>query len=245
MIIITLVSATGGAGRTSLAIAAASHLARLGRQVVLIQADPANNIEFQLGMSTRSNRGLGHAILQGTRLDSLPETSEGFHFLPFGSTSIEEQLEIDQRLARQPDLIAGLFRQEAFPDNAVVIIDLPRWPSHWCRQMLALADLNLVTLVPDSAAVLGIDDLLPQLLASRGASYFLMNRFDSSKVLHLDLWTLCKMKLSHRLLPFYLHEDQAQPESLAAGMALADYSPRSQLVEDQQKLCNWIDLELG
>jgi hypothetical protein len=42
-----------------------------------------------------------------------------------------------------------------------------------------------------------------------------------------------------------LHEDQALSESLAAGQALADYAPRSQLVEDQQKLCNWIDAEIG
>lgn len=110
---------------------------------------------------------------------------------------------------------------------------------------MALSDLNLVNLVPDSASILGIDTLLPHLLESRGASYFLMNRFDSSKVLHLDLWTLCKMKLSHRLLPFYLHEDQALPESLATGQPLLEYAPRSQLVDDQQKLCNWIDTEIG
>ena len=110
---------------------------------------------------------------------------------------------------------------------------------------MALSDLNLVTLVPDSSAILGIDALLPYLLESRGASYFLMNRFDSAKVLHLDLWTLCKMKLSHRLLPFYLHEDQALAESLAAGLALLDYAPRSQLADDMHKLCNWIDAEIG
>ncbi|HEX4857058.1 MAG TPA: cellulose biosynthesis protein BcsQ [Limnobacter sp.] len=246
MIIIAIASATGGAGRTSLAIAAANQLAQLGRQVVLMQADPANNLEFQLGSAGKSSHGLGHVLLNNLPPGPLMKTAPaGFRFLPFGPVSVGEQMEIEQRLYQQQEQLTRIFQDDAFPDSCVVLIDLPRWPSPICQQVMALADLNLVALVPDSASVLGIDSLLPQLLESRGASYFLMNRFDSSKVLHLDLWTLCKTKLSHRLLPFYLHEDQALPESLATGLSLADYAPRSQLVEDQQKLCNWIDLEMG
>src|SRR3546814_6635580 len=55
--IIALVSPTGGAGRTSLAIAAATQLNMLGRNVTLVQADPANNIEFQLGRSEERRVG--------------------------------------------------------------------------------------------------------------------------------------------------------------------------------------------
>ncbi len=246
MIIIALVSPTGGAGRTSLAIAAATHLSMLGRKVTLVQADPVNNIEFQLGSIQRSTRGLAHVILQGEALEQvITANSSDFKLLPFGETTIAQQLAIDRVLMEQPQRLTELFQKDDFAEDAVVIIDLPRWPAPWCQKVMALSDLNLITLIPDSASILGIDTLLPHLLESRGASYFLMNRFDSAKVLHLDLWTLCKMKLSHRLLPFYLHEDQSLAESLAAGLALADYAPRSQLVEDQQKLCNWIDAEIG
>ena len=208
MIIIALVSPTGGAGRTSLAIATATQLSMLGRNVTLVQADPINNIEFQLGCASRSPRGLGHVILQGESLEQVMNTSSaGFKLLPFGEVSIAQQLAIDRVLMEQPQRLTELFQKDDFAEDAVVIIDLPRWPAPWCQKVMALSDLNLITLIPDSASILGIDTLLPHLLESRGASYFLMNRFDSAKVLHLDLWTLCKMKLSHRLLPFYLHED--------------------------------------
>jgi len=246
MIIIALVSPTGGAGRTSLAITAASHLCRLGRKITLIQTDPVNNIEFQLGYTETSKSGLAQVMLQTTTLDNAIKTTEaGYRLLPFGQTSIAQQVAIDQAMASKPERLVEMFQHPLFEDDSVVIIDLPRWPTLWCQQIMALSDLNLITLVPDSAAILGIDALLPYLLESRGASYFLMNRFDSAKVLHLDLWTLCKMKLSHRLLPFYLHEDQALAESLAAGLALLDYAPRSQLADDMHKLCNWIDAEIG
>ena len=246
MIIIALVSPTGGAGRTSLAIAAASHLCMLGRKVTLVQTDPVNNIEFQLGYTANSAHGLAQLLLQTTTLDHVLKTTEaGYKLLPFGETGIAQQVEIDQTLTNKPERLIDLFQHPLFEDDSVVIVDLPRWPALWCQQIMELSDLNLVTLVPDSSAILGIDAMLPHLLESRGASYFLMNRFDSAKVLHLDLWTLCKIKLSHRLLPFYLHEDQALAESLAAGMPLLEYAPRSQLADDMHKLCNWIDAEIG
>jgi cellulose synthase operon protein YhjQ len=245
MIIIALVSPTGGAGRTSLAIGAASHLCMLGRNVTLVQTDPVNNIEFQLGYTASSVQGLAQVVLQTATLEHTLKTTEaGYKLLPFGQTSIAQQLAIDQALASKPERLVEMFQHPLFNDDSVVILDLPRWPAMWCQQIMALSDLNLVTLVPDSSSILGIDALLPCLLESRGASYFLMNRFDSAKVLHLDLWTLCKMKLSHRLLPFYLHEDQALAESLAAGLPLLDYAPRSQLADDMHKLCNWIDAEI-
>jgi cellulose synthase operon protein YhjQ len=218
----------------------------LGRKVTLVQADPANNIEFQLGYTQTSLKGLGQTILRGDEPDTLIKTTPtGFKLLPFGRLNMAEQLAVDRLLMERPENLIKLFRHTQFEDDGVVIVDLPRWPAPWVQKIMALSDLNLVTLNPDSASILGIDTLLPHLLESRGASYFLMNRFDSTKVLHLDLWTLCKMKLSHRLLPFYLHEDQALSESLAAGQSLVDYAPRSQLVDDQQKLCNWIDAEIG
>ena len=228
-----------------LAIGAASHLCMLGRNVTLVQTDPVNNIEFQLGYTASSVQGLAQVVLQTATLEHTLKTTEaGYKLLPFGQTSIAQQLAIDQALASKPERLVEMFQHPLFDDDSVVILDLPRWPAMWCQQIMALSDLNLVTLVPDSSSILGIDALLPCLLESRGASYFLMNRFDSAKVLHLDLWTLCKMKLSHRLLPFYLHEDQALAESLAAGLPLLDYAPRSQLADDMHKLCNWIDAEI-
>lgn len=247
MIIVTLISPTGGTGRTSLATSAALHLHALGRKVVLVQADPQNNLDFHLGHTSASEQGLGHAMLQKEPVDGLlhTDTASGLRHLPFGQLSVPQILTVDRVLLEHPEKLTSILNSPAFEDNCIVVVDLPRWPAAWCHQVLALSDLNLVTMVPDSNSVLGIDSLMPNLLQSRGTSFFLMNRFDSSKVLHLDLWTLCKMKLSHRLLPFYLHEDQALPESVAAGLPLQEYAPRSQLVEDIQKLCNWIDQEIG
>lgn len=124
MIIIALVSPTGGAGRTSLAIAAASHLCMLGRKVTLVQADPANNIEFQLGYAQASPNGLGQALLQLKELNTLvATTTAGFKLLPFGQLTLTEQLAVDQMLMEQPENLTALFRHAQFEDDGVVIVD--------------------------------------------------------------------------------------------------------------------------
>ncbi|HEX4844102.1 MAG TPA: cellulose biosynthesis protein BcsQ [Limnobacter sp.] len=246
MILINIASTSGGAGRTSLAASLATHLHGLGRAVLLIQADPMNNLEFKLGLSEARVQGLAHHLLHGTAVSAcIHTTASGVPILPFGQSSHVDQLALQRVLLEQPNKLKSLFNDSAIADETVVLVDLPRWPSAWCKAFFDLADLNLITLVPDLSAVLGVDAVLQELLSARGASYFLMNRFDSSKVLHLDVWTLCKTKLSHRLLPFYLHEDQSLPESQAAGVAMSEYAPNAQLVEELNKLALWIDGEIG
>ncbi|MCQ8895420.1 cellulose biosynthesis protein BcsQ [Limnobacter humi] len=245
MITIALISSVGGAGRTSLATALAHHLSQLGRPVRLVQLDPKNNLPFQLGLNTAADRGVFQAAQQQlSMLDIQLPLNAPFQAVPFGSAVLSQLCGFEHQLVDNPQtLTTTLFRDAQA--GLIQLLDLPAWPSALANAALSFTDLNLVLLTPDTHAVLGIDPLLPQLLRSRGASYFLMNRFDSTKVLHLDLWTLCKTKLGHRLLPFYLHEDQGLPESTAAGVSLGEYAPKSQLLEDHQKLANWIDAELS
>ena len=244
MITIALISSIGGAGRTSLATALAHHMSLLGRSVRLVQLDPKNNLPFQLGLNSPAERGVFQAVQhQLSMLDIQLPVDAPFQACAFGNTTLSQLCSFEHQLVDNPQsLTTALFRDTQA--GVIQLLDLPAWPSAMANAALSFTDLNLVLLTPDTHSVLGIDPLLPHLLRSRGASYFLMNRFDSTKVLHLDLWTLCKPKLGHRLLPFYLHEDQSLPESTAAGTPLGAYAPKSQLLEDHQKLANWIDAEL-
>ncbi|HEX5484455.1 MAG TPA: cellulose biosynthesis protein BcsQ [Limnobacter sp.] len=246
MITINLISPTGGSGRTSIALNLALLLHELGRDVLLVQADPVNMMTYQLGLEHRSELGLAHCLSEGRALsESIVTADSGLRLLPFGDMQGQDLYSVQNLLARTADPLLNLMGQPPLHDKTVMVVDLPRWPNVWCERFMAISDMNLITMTPDSGSVLSCNALLPALQNSRGASYFLMNRFESTHVLHLDIWTLCKIKLGHRLLPFYLHQDQALPESFATGSPLKDYAPLSQLTEDFQKLSNWIDLEIG
>lgn len=247
MITIALTSATGGAGRTSIALNLAQLLSAQGRHVVLIQADPVNMLNFQMGLGEPARHGLAQVLLGTQTLSGVAvELAGELTTIPFGQTTDQERLTLECESPHAvQDLIRALQADPLLGPSTILVVDLPRWPSVWCDRFLAISDLNLVCMVPDAGSILTADFMIHRLQKSRGASYFLMNRFESIHVLHLDLWTLCKVKFNHRLLPFYLHQDQALPECFAAGQMLKDYAPHSQLTEDLQKLCNWIDLELA
>lgn len=246
MITINLISPTGGSGRTSIALNLALLLHEAGRDVILVQADPVNMMTYQLGLEHRPEKGLAHCLSEGLPLsEALVQAPGGLRLLPFGQVQAQELFSVQNLMASTPEPLLNLMGQSPLSEKTLLLIDLPRWPNVWCERFMHISDMNLITMTPDSGSVLSCDALLPSLQTSRGASYFLMNRFESTHVLHLDIWTLCKIKLGHRLLPFYMHQDQALPESFASGSPLKDYAPRSQLTEDFQKLSNWIDMEIG
>lgn len=245
MISLAMVSNTGGAGRTSMALELACSLSYLGRSVVLVQADPANLLPHQLGEPEWAERGLVQGLKDGLAVKDVVQPHEsGIFVLPFGKSTPDEEQQLANTIANDPKVLTDYLNRYEIDDDAVWLFDTPRMPSPWASAIMSVTDMNLSLLVPDANSLLAIDPTVDFLLKGRGVTYFLLNRFDATRVLHLDIWTMCKVKLSHRLLPFYFHEDQALPEAFASGSTLAQYASDSTLTEDLQKLANWIDLEL-
>jgi cellulose synthase operon protein YhjQ len=198
-----------------------------------------------MGLQAPHHTGLAQLILgQATPREVIHTVEAGWQLCSFGNLTATQNHALTCHLAEHPHTIGMAAMGLSKPPN-IHIIDTPRWPHPLTNAALALSDLNLVIQTPDANAALALDVILPSLRNARGASYFVMNNFDSTKVLHLDLWALSKIKLSHRLIPFYLHADQAQPESMATGVPLSNHAPHSQLLEDQCKLANWIDGEMA
>lgn len=245
MIALGMVSSIGGAGRTSLAFELGNSMAYLGRPVVLVQADPANLLAHQVGHPEWANKGLMQCLTGQVTIESVAHRLDtGITFIPFGPSTPAGQHDQACAIAKNPELLSDCLNKLEVSDDTVWIFDTPRLPSPWAKAIMSLTDLNLSLMVPDANSLLAIDPTIEMLLESRGVTYFLLNRFDSTHVLHLDIWTMCKVKLSHRLLPFYLHEDQSLPEAFASGSSLGNYSSTSVLADDIQKLANWIDLEV-
>ncbi|MDX1667847.1 MAG: cellulose synthase operon protein YhjQ/BcsQ [Limnobacter sp.] len=246
MISLATLSAVGGCGKSSTAISLGQLLALRGRKVCIIETDPVNMLSAQVGNPEWAKTGLFHWLTGKAGWEQVThQITDNLLLVPFGEASYPDADDLSSQVCKNPALLTDLISDSALTDDTLLIFDTPRLPNGWAESVMRISDLNLVLMVPDSASLLSIDKLLPSMLGSRGASYFLMNRFRSNFVLHLDIWTMTKIKLSHRLIPFYLHEDQVLSEAFASGSTLGDYSPSSQLTEGFEKLANWIDLELG
>jgi cellulose biosynthesis protein BcsQ len=70
--------------------------------------------------------------------------------------------------------------------------------------------------------------------------YYVLNQFDPSLPLHLDVREVLREQLGDRLLPFALRRAPAVSEALAEGMTVMDYAPNSTVAEDFGSLAGWV-----
>jgi cellulose biosynthesis protein BcsQ len=70
--------------------------------------------------------------------------------------------------------------------------------------------------------------------------YYVLNQFDPSLPLHLDVREILRERLGDRLLPFALRRAPSVSEALAEGMTVMDYAPNSTVAEDFGSLAGWV-----
>ena len=70
--------------------------------------------------------------------------------------------------------------------------------------------------------------------------YYVLNQFDASLPLHLDVREVLRRQLGDRLLPFVVRRAPAVGEALAEGMTVIDYEPEAAVAEDYRNIAGWL-----
>ena len=114
------------------------------------------------------------------------------------------------------------------------------------RQALRMATTVIVPIVADLNSVVSltaVDAFLRQFTGPDGRpvqAHFLLNQFDATLPLHLDVREVLRQQLGDRLLPAVIHRNPAVSEALAEGMTVVDYVPGSPVTDDYLKLAAWL-----
>jgi cellulose synthase operon protein YhjQ len=127
-----------------------------------------------------------------------------------------------------------------------VLIDLATASSAVAKRILRMRPTVVVPIVPDMSSVIGLS-AVEQFFRTHSAPdgqpikpYYILNQFDPSQPLHLDVREVLRRQLGDRLLPLVLRRSQAVSEALAEGMTVMDYSPKSGIAEDYAALAVWL-----
>jgi cellulose synthase operon protein YhjQ len=127
-----------------------------------------------------------------------------------------------------------------------ILVDVATASRDVTSRLLLLRPTVLVPLLPDmsSVASLGSVEAFLAGMASPDARMieplYLLNQFDASLPLHLDMREMLQHRLGARLLPFVLRRSSAMSEALAEGMTVIDYAPGSPAAEDYWHLAGWL-----
>ena len=235
--VMAVFSLAGGVGKTSLVATLGRALSARGERVLLVDTAAFGLLPFFFGardqrpglLRTFSPPGVSNdAPIQMLTIDpeSLgPEPAGGD---PGGLNGLSGEI---SRYAR-----GGISR---------VIVDLATASGAVTRKLIRMAPMILVPVIPDMNSVVSvtsIDDFFEHNspAGSKVPLYYVMNQFDPSLPLHLDIREVLRQQLGDRLLPFALRRTPAVSEALAEGMTVMDYAPNSTVAEDFATLAGWV-----
>ncbi len=225
--VLAVFSLAGGVGKTSVVASVGRALAARGEQVLLADTSLFGVLPFYFGAR-----------------DIKPDVLRTFSGGP-GDTPVHLLTLDGERAAADAELLRREVAKAARDANRV-LIDVATGSATMLRQALRLSPTVLVPVVPDMASVVSLQSLETFFKNQEGLSgqplraWYVLNQFDPSMPLQLDVREVLRQQLGERLLPFAIHRSTAVSEALAEGMTVIDYAPNSPAAEDIMNLVTWI-----
>jgi cellulose synthase operon protein YhjQ len=240
---VAIVSATGGAGRTTLAAELAGLLAKRSHAALAVECDPRNMLALHFGLRESAREGLVthlHGAADGWASAAL-QSDDGVLVLPWGSTP-EDDDDTDgaARLDANRTWLRDLLARVDLPANAIALIDTAPWPSPHARQAIEAADLVLGVLTPDASACATLPRFVSALARAGKQAVFVANAVVPARPLHNDLIALLRARLGAAMLPYLVHADTGVPAALAGGANFCRSAPASQAAHDLNGLASWL-----
>ncbi len=210
-------SLAGGVGKTSLVATLGRALSSLGEKVLLADTTSHGLLPYYFGASE-----LRPGVV---RTFSPPSGSTD---APIHLVSYDVDKAADDK-KRQGVVLEELGRSTAGSDR--LLLDLNANSGWMVRRLAGMAPTVLVPVAPDMNSVISLQTVeryfqdMVDLEGHALRPHYVLNQFDASLPLHLDVREVLRSQLGDRLLPFVVRRAPAVSEALAEGMTVVDYAP--------------------
>jgi cellulose synthase operon protein YhjQ len=230
--LLTIFSMAGGVGKTSLVATLGRALSSAGEKVLLTDTTSHGLLPFYFGAS-ELRPGVVRTFSPPVGSADAPIYLVSYDVLQKGNDPAQQEWLLDE-LTRNS---RGLQR---------VILDLAPSASWLARRMAQLNSVIVVPVAPDMNSVISLgpmEKFFAGILDGDGRPvqpHYLLNQFDASLPLHLDVREVMRRQLGDRLLPFVIRRSQSVSEALAEGMTVMDYAPEASVAADYMNLASWL-----
>ena len=230
--VLAVFSLAGGVGKTSLVATVGRALSSMGEKVLLTDTTSHGLLPFYFGASE---------LRQGTVRTFSP---------PSGSTDAPIYLvsyDVDQKgsdEAAQEQLAEEIINNSRGTHR--ILLDLTVGSSWIVRRLSRLNPTILVPVAPDMNSVISLQTVEKFFSGVNDGDgrplqpFYVLNQFDTSLPLHLDVREVMRRQLGERLLPFVIRRAPAVSEALAEGMTVVDYAPDAPVAENYLNLATWL-----
>ena len=230
--LLALFSLAGGVGKTSLAATLGRALSLQGERVVLTDTTSSGLLPYYFG-EREVRPGEVRTFLP-------PEGSSGAAI----SLVIRDAAGMSEDKRWQEILTDEILRNGQ--GNQRAVLDLASGSSWLMRRMAHLHPIVLVPMTGDMNSVISlqaVERVFRSIVDSDGRPllpYYVLNQFDVSLPLHLDVREVLRRQLGDRLLRFVIRRSPAVSEALAEGMTVVDYAPDAPVSQDYMDVAAWL-----
>ena len=249
--VVAVFSLAGGVGKTSLVAALGRALSARSERVLLVDTTAYGLLPFFFGASDQRPGQLRTFNPPGVSLEAPIQliTLDPDTPLPQYAASAQDPAQPQNAVDRSQEWLSTEITRLSRVAHRV-LIDLPSASGATTRRILRLNPTVLVPVVPDMNSVVSVG-AIEGFFRHNGTTgglgagkqiqpYYLLNQFDSSLPLHLDVREILREQIGDRLLPFTVRRSPAVSEALAEGMTVMDYAPSTPLAEDYAGLAGWV-----
>lgn len=232
--VIAVFSLAGGIGKTSMVATLGRALSARGERVLLVDTAAYGLMPFYFGAHDHRPGVLRTFSPPGTVGDS-----------PIQLLALDPENITAESAASDP-LLTEIGKYSRGVSR--VIIDLATASGATSRRVMKMSPTVLVPIVPDMNSVVSVRSIDSFFQHNQNGNshgkpslpFYVLNRFDPSIPLHLDIHEMLGQQLGDRLLPFVLHRSSTVSEALAEGMTVMDYAPEAPVADDFGSLAGWV-----
>jgi cellulose synthase operon protein YhjQ len=232
MPLLLVYSLAGGVGKTSLAATLGRALSSQGEKVVLTDTTSRGLLPYYFG-ERELRPGEVRTFQPPAGSPGVPVSLVTYDAASMGDDERQQEVLTDEILRNGHG-------------NQRVVLDLSSGSSWLVRRMVELHPIVLVPMTGDMNSVISLQavERVFQSIADRDGRpllpYYVLNQFDTSLPLHLDVREVLRRKLGDRLLRIAIRRSQAVSEALAEGMTVVDYAPDAAVSQDYMDVASWL-----
>jgi cellulose synthase operon protein YhjQ len=230
--VLAVFSLAGGVGKTSLVATLGRALSSMGEKVLLTDTTSHGLLPFYFGASE---------LRQGTVRTFSPPSGSTDAPIYLVSYEVDQKTEDEQS---QDQLVEEIVNNSRGTHR--ILLDLNVSTSWIIRSMSRMNPTVLVPVGPDMNSVISLQAVEKFFSGVHDGDgrplqpYYVLNQFDTSLPLHLDIREVMRRQLGDRLLPFVIRRAPAVSEALAEGMTVVDYAPDAPVAADYLNLATWL-----
>ena len=230
--VLAVFSLAGGVGKTSLVATLGRALSALGEKVLLTDTTSHGLLPFYFGAS-ELRQGVVRTFSPPSGSTDAPIYLLSYDVAERGSDETGQEKLVDEIKTNSK----GTHR---------ILLDLTPGSGWVARKMARMNPTVLVPVAPDMNSVISLQSVEKYFHGAVDADgrplqpYYVINQFDASLPLHLDVREVMRRQLGERLLPFVIRRSPSVSEALAEGMTVVDYAPETSIAEDYQNVAAWL-----